>query len=171
MKLTICSMADLPMHAHTGHTHVLSLIDAEFTHVIEKSDQSLPDIVHNIDHLFESYQRPLERLELQFDDVTVESRFHTAPTHADVTQILEFGKKLTEDSSLLVHCHAGISRSPAAAILILLQMNPEATVEEIFDRVKEVRPINYPNRLILELGGRILGREHEIESAYGKYYR
>jgi predicted protein tyrosine phosphatase len=158
------------MHQRAGFTHVISLRDAEFTDVVEKPGQGVPDIVHNLDHLFESYVGSFERLELQFDDVTFESRFYKAPTHEDIEAILELGKKLNADSKLLVHCHAGISRSPAVATLILLQMYPDQTADQIFDRVREIRPIIYPNRLILELGGRILNREEEILSAFRKHY-
>jgi len=55
-----------------------------------------------------------------FDDVTNEYNHQlTAATMEDIVKIAECGRKLPEDSTVLVHCHAGVSRSPAVALGIL----------------------------------------------------
>ncbi len=125
----------------------------------------LPKVITGAEHLFESF-RPHIRLELKFDDVHIPSIHYVAPTHEDIERILDFGKTLTENDTLLVHCHAGISRSTAAAALILFQAYPEIPANKIFDRIGKIRPIAYPNTLILELGGYILGRQKEIMQAW-----
>src|SRR3954452_23553040 len=60
------------------------------------------------------------RLELRFHDV-IEDDAAAAPQPDDVTRLLEFGHDLMteppDDAHLLVHCHAGISRSTASMAL------------------------------------------------------
>src|SRR6266571_8045315 len=66
---------------------------------------------------------------------------------------------------LLVHCRAGVSRSTAAAALILMQANPEWPASAALDAVAAIRPRAWPNLLILEFGDALLGRNGEIVAA------
>lgn len=54
-----------------------------------------------------------------------------------------------------MHCHAGVSRSPAAAWLVLVARgaSPEAALAE----VRRVRPEARPNARLLRLGADLLG--------------
>lgn len=60
-------------------------------------------------------------LRLKFHDITFQVDFnhnYVLPSVEDVKKIIEFSEKnLKEDSRLLTHCFAGISRSSAAAII------------------------------------------------------
>lgn len=82
---------------------------------------------------------------------------------SDIKSILEFGKRC-EGEALLVHCAAGISRSTAAAFLIILNSikdkvkNPAETAMEL---VWKIRPILYPNKHMLELGLPLIARNKE----------
>ena len=83
-----------------------------------------------------------------------------------------FGREVSEtaEAHLLVHCRAGVSRSTAAAALILMQANPEWPASAALDAVATIRPCALPNLLILEFGDAILGRNGEIAAA-GAIYR
>src|SRR5205823_14193730 len=62
---------------------------------------------------------PHRRLALRFHDI-IETRPNClAPQQADVERLLAFGHELIEGlpAHLLVHCHAGVSRSTASAAL------------------------------------------------------
>ena len=72
---------------------------------------------------------------------------------------------------LLVHCRAGVSRSTAAAALILMQANPEWPASAALDAVAAIRPRAWPNLLILEFGDALLGRNGELATAAGAIYR
>src|SRR4029077_6850743 len=72
---------------------------------------------------------------------------------------------------LLIHCHAGVSRSTAAAALILAQAWPERPARDMFDVVSNLRPRSWPNLRILELGDALLGRDGEIIAAVAAVYR
>jgi predicted protein tyrosine phosphatase len=59
------------------------------------------------------------RLCLDFDDVLYDlPSGYSAATHSDVVQILAFALAVESLGTVLVHCSAGISRSPAAALLL-----------------------------------------------------
>ena len=77
----------------------------------------------------------------------------------------------TPDAHLLVHCHAGVSRSTAAAALILAQAHPDWPASRVLDAVAAMRPRAWPNLLILEFGDALLGRNGEIVAAVGAIYR
>ncbi|HYZ40298.1 MAG TPA: protein-tyrosine-phosphatase, partial [Stellaceae bacterium] len=96
-----------------------------------------------------------------------------APTRQDVERLLVFGREVSEtpEAHLLVHCRAGVSRSTAAAALILMQAHPEWPASAALDAVAAIRPRAWPNLLILELGDALLGRNGEIAAAAGAIYR
>jgi predicted protein tyrosine phosphatase len=58
-----------------------------------------------------------------------------------------------------------VSRSTAAAALILMQANPEWPASAALDAVAAIRPRAWPNLLILELGDALLGRNGGREAA------
>jgi predicted protein tyrosine phosphatase len=87
---------------------------------------------------------------------------YTAPTREQIAKILDFTKDLTDDDIVLVHCHAGISRSTAMALGILVQhgMDPIKALSHLED----IRPILYPNQLIVSYIDEILGLEGRLGS-------
>jgi len=73
-----------------------------------------------------------------------------APTMNDIRSILEFTETFTDNDKILIHCHAGLCRSTAVAVLALIQHG--FTSEEAMNKVLEVRPQAWPNKLIIRLG-------------------
>lgn len=73
---------------------------------------------------------------------------YIAPTKEQIDAILDFTKDLTDDDNVLVHCHAGVSRSTAMAIGICIQHG--MTHVEAFEHIEKVRGCLYPNTLILK---------------------
>ena len=104
LRLTICGLEELAGHCEApGVTHVLSILDPGWPE---------PEALGAFDlH---------RRLELRFHDVIEAGPGWIAPESRDVEQLLTFGRDLTDarGTHLLVHCHAGVSRSTAAATLI-----------------------------------------------------
>lgn len=84
---------------------------------------------------------------LRFDDVSYQRDGYTAPSLWHVERILEFSKNFTDDDKVLVHCQAGISRSTAAAIGILIQHG--MSYEDAYNRIENIRPILSPNKLMV----------------------
>jgi len=155
-QVTICGIGELGLHCEAGVTHVLSILDPGWPE---------PEAFGAFD--------PHRRLELRFHDVIEAEPGCIAPENLDVQQLLTFGRDLTEarDTHLLVHCHAGVSRSTAAAALILAQTRPDRPAEEALQAVVRQRPRAWPNLRILELGDALLERHGEIVDAARAHYR
>ena len=155
-QVTICGIDELELHCAAGVTHVLSILDPGWPE---------PEAFGAFD--------PHRRLELRFHDVIETEPGCVAPESLDVEQLLSFGHDLTEGKGthLLVHCHAGVSRSTAAATLIVAQARPDRPAEEALQTVLSRRPRAWPNLRILELGDALLERRGEIVGAARAHYR
>jgi predicted protein tyrosine phosphatase len=66
---------------------------------------------------------------------------------------------------MVVHCWAGISRSTAAAFVMLCALNPEAPEAAIARLLREASPTAFPNRLMIRLGDTLLGRAGRMLAA------
>jgi predicted protein tyrosine phosphatase len=155
-RITICGIPELGEHSAAGVTHVLSILGP--------NSPDLPE--------FDAFA-PHRRLILRFHDVIDPQPDQIAPTREDVESMLAFGREISEtpEAHLLVHCRAGVSRSTAAAALILLQANPEWSASAALEAIAAIRPHAWPNLLILELGDALLGRNGEIAAAASAIYR
>jgi predicted protein tyrosine phosphatase len=159
--LTICGLAELTDHSSRAVTHVLSIIDP---------DCPDPDA-------FRSYD-PHHRAVLRFHDIIEPASGLTLPEPADVEAILAFGRMVGEGAAegnggghLLVHCHAGISRSTAAMAMLLAQADPSRDANTIFDRLLQLRPQAWPNSRMIRFADRLLSRGGRLNAALGRLYR
>jgi predicted protein tyrosine phosphatase len=155
-RITICGIPELGEHSAVGVTHVLSILGP--------NSPDPPGLAEFAPH---------RRLILRFHDVIEPQADQIAPTREDVERLLAFGREVSEtpEAHLLVHCRAGVSRSTAAAALILIQANPEWPASAALDTVAAIQPRAWPNLLILEFGDALLGRNGEIVAAAGAIYR
>ena len=150
--ITVCGIEELAGHCGTGASHVLSILDP----------------VAPVPEAFGAYGEH-DRLELRFDDIIEDTPGHIAPDLSHVDQILAFGRSLTAEPAasahLLVHCHAGISRSTASMALILAQAMPSESAEAVIERVHAIREKAWPNLRLIEIGDRMLGRSGSLVAA------
>jgi predicted protein tyrosine phosphatase len=155
-QVTICGIDELCLHCTEGVTHVLSILDPGWPE---------PDAFGVFD--------PHHRLELRFHDLIEPHPDWLAPERRDVEQLLNFGRGFAgaHGRHLLVHCHAGVSRSTAAATLLLAQARPDRPAEEALRAVVRLRPRAWPNLRMLELGDDLLDRRGEIVDAVCVHYR
>lgn len=157
MKITICGIAELGEHCEAGVTHVLSILDPHWPD---------PEAFHDFP--------PHHREALRFNDVIAPTPGIVAPDEEHVAKLLSFGRDVEvagELAHLLIHCHAGISRSTASAALLLAQEDPSRLAPEIFEEIAQLRPRAWPNLALLELGEAALGRPGEFTGAVGAQYR
>jgi len=155
-RLTICGIPELDEHCAAGVTHVLSILAPEM----------------DDPPAFDAFA-PHRRLTLRFHDIIEPLPDRLAPARADVERLLAFGRELGDapGAHLLIHCQAGVSRSTAAAALILIQARPDCPAREALEAVSQIRPRAWPNLRILEFGDQLLGRNGEIVAAVAAIYR
>jgi len=141
-KVTICGIPELSQHCSAGVSHVLSIIDTQ-----EPRPPAL-DGFTGIDHEL-----------IRFDDVVAEYPGFEACTLAHIVKVLEFGERVhaNPQGHVLVHCHAGISRSTAAAAILMAQHAP-GQEEAAFLRLLDLRKHGWPNTRMVEFADQLLKR-------------
>lgn len=154
----VCGIEELAGHCETGVSHVLSILDPEWP----------------VPEAFGSFGEHA-KLELRFHDVIEETTDQVPPRPGDVASILAFGRDLEKEPAaaarLLVHCHAGISRSTASMALLLAQALPALPAERVLQGVLGIREKAWPNLRILEMGDAMLNRGGTLPAAATDLYR
>jgi predicted protein tyrosine phosphatase len=138
----VCSLASLPDTVKaTGASHILT--------VMAKVDQvQRPQSVLEANHL-----------KVQVDDITEHMDGFVAPNNTHIEQVLNFVRGWDRNAPLVIHCYAGISRSTASAFAAACMLNPHRDEMSIARQIRAASPIASPNRLIVSLADRALGRE------------
>ena len=158
-KLTICGVPELNELATQPITHLISI-----WHPAADRD----NYTKGIQALFPN----AEVLFVVFDDIEqIIDDFDNPPCNEHVRDILEFGKKITKNSVVGIHCMAGISRSSATAMLLLSQHLGPGKELQTAEYIKQLRPQARPNRLIIQLADEILERNgaliHAVDTTFG----
>ncbi len=157
-RITVCGIEELDGHCAAGVSHVLSILDPGWP----------------VPPAFGAFGEH-ERLELRFNDVIEDLPGTEPPRPEHVAALLAFGRDLQAEpppgAHLLVHCHAGVSRSTASMALILAQALPERPAPEIIQELLRIRPQAWPNLRILDIGDAMLGRGGALVAAAAAAYR
>jgi predicted protein tyrosine phosphatase len=152
--LTICGLEELDAHSAAGVSHILSILDPEWPE---------PAAFRAFD--------PHLRTTLYFHDSIEPGPHIVLPQKADVETILAFGRDAGQDlRHLLIHCHAGISRSTAAMAMILAQAFPELSEGAIVERLFAIRPQAWPNSRMIGFADELLGRDGRFSAAVAGIY-
>jgi predicted protein tyrosine phosphatase len=158
LRLTVCGLDELRGHGASAVTHVLSILDPGY-----------PD-----PEAFDAYD-PHHRLTLRFHDIIAPWPGWVAPESEDVEALVAFGAELDDAGEalrhLLVHCHAGISRSTAAMATLLARHTAAGDEPAIFARIREIRPQAWPNSRMVGFADDILGRGGRLAAALREHYR
>jgi predicted protein tyrosine phosphatase len=156
--LTICGLEELDRHVDAPPTHVLSILDPE-----------------QPDPAFFGGFSPRARTLLRFHDAVEPLPGQVLPQRQHVEQILAFGTALGEATAdagahLLVHCHAGISRSTAAMTTLLAQLEPARPADAIMTQIVDLRLKAWPNLLMIEAADDLLRRNGALVAAVSRLY-
>ena len=140
--LHVCSLAALPDTVRaTGASHVLT-------------------VMANVDQV----QRPTSvlpanHLKVSMDDITEQMDGFVAPNETHIERVLTFVRSWDRRAPMVVHCYAGISRSTASAFATVCALNPHRDEMAIARLIRDASPIAAPNRLIVSLADKALGRD------------
>ena len=149
--LHVCSLAALPETVRsTGASHILT-------------------VMANV----EQVQRPTSVLEVNhlrvsMDDITEQMDGFLAPSGEHIEKVLNFVRSWDRSAPMVVHCYAGISRSTASAFAAACMLNPHRDEVEIARQIRARSPIASPNRLIVSLAVKALGRGGRMLRALDK---
>ncbi len=137
----VCSLAALPETVTaSGASHVLT-------------------IMANVDQVTRPRSILAEHhLRVQVDDITEPLDGFVAPSGRHVDLVLDFVRGWDRRAPLVIHCYAGISRSTASAFAAVCALNPQRDDGSIARQIRAASPIAAPNRLIVALADKALGR-------------
>ena len=108
---------------------------------------------------------PERHLRLGMHDVADEQTSDCAPCDAHVNSLIDFGRTWDAAAPMLVHCWAGISRSMAAAYILLSDKLGAGSETEIAKAMRTRAPHAYPNPLLVKLADQALGRGGQMVAA------
>ena len=141
----VCSLAALPGTVKaTGASHVLTVM-------ANVAQVQRPESV-----------LPANHLKVQMDDIIEAMDGFVAPSDSHIEQVLNFVRGWDRSSPLVVHCYAGISRSTASAFAAACALNPHRDETSIARQIRAASPIASPNRLIVSLADKALGRDRRM---------
>ena len=104
---------------------------------------------------------------LTFDDVTTPGDSWLLPDERHVCSALAFARQW-DQPFLLIHCNAGMSRSPAMALAILADWLGEGKEDKAVRELLKVARLCTPNRLVVEIADRVLARDGSLLKAAEK---
>ena len=141
----VCGLAALPsLTSELEPGHMISLL----------GDDPFPETPDSV--------VPGGHLKLQMHDIWHPQPGCIAPAVEHLECLLDFARRWEQAGPLIIHCFAGVSRSTAAALVVLCCYNG-GREREAARLLRERAPHAYPNRLMIELadelmacGGRLL---------------
>lgn len=157
-------------HKHDSITAIISI----------KGHREYPPDPGNITHVlalnFDDVEAPSEsdpieaaRLRLRYRRMEEEGLKVTPPTIDHALSIIYFATRIAGiGGSLLCQCHAGISRSPAAAIICLATWLGPGHETDCVNEVLAIRPSAQPHRDLIAFADCILEREGRLIQALRK---
>lgn len=121
-------------------------------------------LVDNSTYMNENFQPVNDsHMILYVDDLTLPRPGYTLPEMSHVEKGLAHFDGLTDVDCVLIHCHAGVSRSAAMAVLLYVKYGvPPA---DAITKVYVDRDCIWPNDLIIEMGDQLLGCNGELVDA------
>lgn len=151
--LTVCGLEELEEHSSRGVTHVLSILDPLWPEPTA----------------FGGYGEH-RRTVLRFHDIIQPIEGQILPQRDDVEMILGFiddliGETRGGNPHVLIHCHAGISRSTAAMTMLLAKAYPERNEMDLIDHLHSIREKAWPNSRMIAFADDILGRGGRLVEA------
>jgi predicted protein tyrosine phosphatase len=108
--------------------------------------------------------KPSDHLRVLIDDIEQPVEGFAAPARAHIEELVRFLRASPPELSLVIHCQAGVSRSPAAA-LVALVLDAPGREREAASLLRQAAPFACPNRLLVGLADGALARGGALVAA------
>jgi predicted protein tyrosine phosphatase len=145
VRIYVSSLYEMPTHVRErGVGYLVSLVQSEYQ---PKRPPEVPSERH---------------LRIAVDDISSPSDGAVLPGEPHVRRLVDFLERWPGDEPLLLHCHAGISRSTAGALIALSLWQDEF---EAARALRAAAPHAIPNARIIALADAILGRDGRLVAA------
>lgn len=127
--------------------------------------------VHDLVSVIGSYAQPptppqilpVRHHRCTVDDIVEAKPGQTVPQSKHISDLIDFLHSWNPDTSLLIHCMAGISRSTAVALIAHTVKTDDPSQSAI--ALRKAAPYAWPNRRIVSLADSILGLNGRLNSA------
>lgn len=107
----------------------------------------------------------VEALRLTFHDI-VRPREDLIPARrADIVALIGFARAWPARRPMLIHCWAGVSRSPAAAYIAACARSRPGGEHALAERLRAAAPFSTPNARMVALADQILDRNGAMSAA------
>ncbi|MFE1602226.1 tyrosine phosphatase family protein [Methylobacterium sp. ID0610] len=147
-RLTVCPLSRLPETvASCGARHLVTLVTAGMP--VTRPAAIAPD-----DHLL-----------LGISDITAPLAGHVLPERAHAERLIAFVRAWNRARPLVLHCYAGVSRSPAAAYIAACALLPERDEAELARTLRAASPSATPNARLVAMADAVLGRDGRMVAA------
>jgi len=149
-----------------GYLHVCSLAAARETDLssfsavitIEDTATKAP---------FRIEDEHVEQLVLRFDDISKPIDDFVPPDEGDIRTALVFGRRYANEK-MMIHCHAGSSRSPAIALAILADRLGAGMEAQAITKLFAISRWSSPNMRVIQIADGILDRRGMLVDALVK---
>lgn len=108
---------------------------------------------------------PEQHLQLAVNDVADPAFGEVPPGAHHIERLLSFGRDWSGEAPMLVHCWAGISRSTAAAYILLCDRFGAGCEIEVAKALRFRAPHAFPNALMVRLADEALDRQGRMIGA------
>ena len=128
-------------------SHMVTLLSPE--HMIETPEGVMPEF----------------HLRLAVNDVADPAFGDMPPDAHHIEKLIGFGRGWPGEAPMLVHCWAGVSRSTAAAYILLCDRFGAGCEDEVATALRLRAPHAFPNALMVRLADRALARRGRMIEA------
>lgn len=102
---------------------------------------------------------------LEFHDIHSPTSNHVLPSATHIDRLLRFFDRWDPGDDLLIHCRAGIGRSPATAFIAACYHNPGRDELRIASDIRRASPSARPNRTLIRLADNAMKRAGRMREA------
>jgi predicted protein tyrosine phosphatase len=101
---------------------------------------------------------PQRHLFIGMSDISEPLDGHVLPAEQHVRQVIAFARAWDRNEPLVIHCHAGVSRSTAGAFIIACALAPARPEIEIAEAIRHASHTATPNRRMVAIADAMLTR-------------